>query len=98
MTKKLYTSMAERVLGTLWNQGDLTQKQLKKMYGVGCPSKEIQRLREQGAPIYSVVTRDKRGKRIVKYRLRYRPIFDLDKQIVATAYRANPQIFILRED
>ena len=94
MTKKLYSSVSERVLGAIWNQGDLTQKQLKKMYGVGCPSKEIQRLREQGVPIYSVVTRDKRGKRIVKYRLS----LDLDKQIVATAYQANPQIFILRED
>lgn len=94
MTKKIYTSVSERLVGALWNQGDLTQKQLKKMYKVGSPSKEVQRLREMGIPVYSVVTKDKKGKRVVKYRLS----LDLDKQIVATAYNANPQIFLLRED
>lgn len=94
MTKKIYTSVSERLVGALWNQGDLTQKQLKKMYKVGSPSKEVQRLREMGIPVYSVVTKDKKGKRVVKYRLS----LDLDKQIVATAYQANPQIFVLRED
>lgn len=94
MTRKIYTSVSERLIGALWNQGDLTQKQLKKMYKVGSPSKEVQRLREMGIPVYSVVTKDKKGKRVVKYRLS----LDLDKQIVATAYQANPQIFVLRED
>lgn len=94
MTKKIYTSVSERLVGALWNQGDLTQKQLKKMYKVGSPSKEVQRLREMGIPVYSVITKDKKGKRVVKYRLS----LDLDKQIVATAYQANPQIFVLRED
>ena len=94
MTKKIYTSVSERLVGALWNQGDLTQKQLKKMYKVGSPSKEVQRLREMGIPVYSVITKDKKGKRVVKYRLS----LDLDKQIVATAYNANPQIFLLRED
>lgn len=94
MTKKLYTSMAERVAGVIWKQGELTSRQLKKMYGIGSPSKEVQRLRERGVPVYSIITKDKHGKRVTKYRIS----FDFDREVVATAYHANPQIFILRED
>lgn len=93
MTKKLYTSVSERLVGALWNQGDLTQKQLKKMYKVGSPSKEVQRLREMGIPVYSVITKDKKGKRIVKYRLDV-----VSPEIIATAYRTEPSLFVLNED
>lgn len=93
MTKKLYTSVSERLIGALWNQGDLTQKQLKKMYKVGSPSKEVQRLREMGIPVYSVITKDKKGKRIVKYRLD-----EGSPEIIATAYRTEPSLFVLTED
>lgn len=86
--------MAERVAGVLWNQGELTSRQLKKMYGIGSPSKEVQRLRERGVPVYSIITKDKHGKRVTKYRIS----FDFDREVVATAYQANPQIFVLRED
>lgn len=93
MTKKLYTSVSERLVGALWNQGDLTQKQLKKMYNVGSPSKEVQRLREIGVPIYSVITKDKKGKRVVKYRLD-----EGSPEIIAAAYRTEPSLFVLTED
>lgn len=93
MTKKIYTSVSERLVGALWNQGDLTQKQLKKMYKVGSPSKEVQRLREMGIPVYTVITKDNKGKRIVKYRLD-----TVSSEIIATAYRTKPSLFVLNED
>ena len=91
MTKKIYQTVAERTLNALISQGELTQKQLKKMYKVGSPSKEIHRMRESGVPVYSVVSTDKKGKKIVKYSISVR----YDPEVVAAAYRHNPNIFVV---
>lgn len=93
MTKRIYDTVSERVVGALWNQpAGLTAKQLTAMYNVGSPSKEIQRLREAGVPVFTIFTKSKKGERMTKYRLS-----EVTNNIVAYAHQHNPKLFEINE-
>lgn len=47
----------------------LTDAQLRRMYGIGSPSKEVFRLRSNGVPVFTV-TETKRGRQTNRYALR----------------------------
>lgn len=51
-----------KVLSLLQQHERLTQTQLKKMYKIGSPSKEVRRLREAGYPVLTVVRVDQKTK------------------------------------